>query len=127
MRFGKFSLAAIAAASLVCAPVMAKEVERQAYTENITVAQAPVKTVAIAAVLAASVCLIEQVDDRIAADDMLVIPIQRVAYMPHDVHLAVLRTGPVGITSLQATSLVDLSTKSRFDNFADRYRALDTT
>lgn len=35
MRFGKFSLAAIAAASLVCAPVMARSLDSPVFTEKI--------------------------------------------------------------------------------------------
>jgi hypothetical protein len=135
MRFGKLSLAAIAAASLISAPVMAEEAKiRQAYTENIVVVQAPAAhshAIAIAAAVAAMVVLsddaIAQPEQRIDVDDHMVISFDRDGYLPYGVFLAVLRTGPVGITSLQTTSLVDLPAKSRFDNFADRLRATTIT
>jgi hypothetical protein len=127
MRFGKFSLAAIAAATLVCAPVMARSLDSPIYTENIVVAQAPAEAAPVVEATIDVVDVMDLSDDRITADEAFVVTIERVSFKQNEVHLAVLPPSPVGITSFLPDSLVDLSAQSRFENFADRYRAHNTT
>ncbi len=49
---------------------------------------------------------------------------QRVASREGDLHFAVIRYIPNGIRSFQMASLMDRATRSRFVDFANRYRAL---
>ena len=121
MRFGKFSLAAIAVASLICAPVMARSLDSPAYTDTKNITAAPVVETP-----AAQSAVIGGAPSAATIEGYIPLT-QDYVFREEDVRFAVMRTGPVGITSLQATSLVDLSTKSRFDNFADRLRALNAT
>lgn len=121
MRFGKFSLAAIAAASLICAPVMARSLDSPAYTDTKNIAAVSiVETPAAKSVVIGGAPSAATIERYIALT-------RDYMFREEDVRFAVMRTGPTGITSLQVTSLVDLSTKSQFDNFADRYPFLNTT
>ena len=116
--FGKYSLAAVAAASLVCAPVMAQAMQGPTYTDTEKIAAA---TPAVEIANEAQANTHEAPINAMTEQDFVIMA--RFAFGAEHVHFAVIRSGPSGITSLQMNSLVNLPVQSQFINYANRYRA----
>ena len=115
--FGRYSLAAIAAASLVCAPVMVQAMQGPAYTDTEKI---DIATSAVEITNEAPANTHEAPISTVTEQDFVIMA--RFAYGAEDVHFAVLRSGPAGITALQMSSLVNLPVQSQFINYANRYR-----
>lgn len=133
MRFGKISLAAMAAAALVCAPVMARAMDSPAFTEKIEAESAveivtfgnydQIETAEIAAYEAAAN------DDVVAVGPMVVVfNADTVRYSLNDIYLADLPSSVVYDNWADQSNFVLAAGAAPKLSFAgDQFRALDST
>lgn len=112
MRFGKFSLAAIAAASLVCAPVMARSLDSPVFTEKIEPK-------------AVSSNIVAETKTSAQAQPAGMV----IRFDPRMVHYAVLPPMARSTTSFDTYSVefAAFDVQPTLNLAGDRYRALNTT